>query len=139
MESSKHFHALYILALMAIAVSVFSCDNPRIFDDYEAIAQDGWERNKVLTFNVPKMQHTGTYQQWVQLRAYQKYPFQTVTLIVEQTVFPQKQVYRDTIDCHIINKEGRLEGKRNQQHRGCRSFAHAAATTRRLANYQHQA
>jgi gliding motility-associated lipoprotein GldH len=30
---------------------------------------------------------------------------------VEQTVFPQKQVYRDTIDCHIINKEGRLEGK----------------------------
>lgn len=111
MESSKHFHTLYILALMAIAVSVFSCDNPRIFDDYEAIAQDGWERNKVLTFNVPKMQHTGTYQQWVQLRAYQKYPFQTVTLIVEQTVFPQKQVYRDTIDCHIINKEGRLEGK----------------------------
>jgi gliding motility-associated lipoprotein GldH len=31
--------------------------------------------------------------------------------IFHETVFPQKQVYRDTIDCHIINKEGRLEGK----------------------------
>ncbi len=107
----KPYNYLYLVTLMALAISVFSCDNPRVFDEYKAIAQEGWERNDVLKFNVPKMQQAGTYQQWVQLRAYQKYPFQTVTLIVEQTIFPKKQVYRDTVECHIINEEGRLVGK----------------------------
>lgn len=111
MVSTRHFHTLYILALMVLAISVSSCDDSRIYDDYESIAQEGWERNEVLKFNVPKMQQAGNYQQWVQLRAIQKYPFQTVTLIVEQTVYPKKQFFRDTVECHIINEGGRLEGK----------------------------
>ena len=108
----RHLYTyLYILALMAIAVSVSSCDDPRIYDHYESTPQDGWGRNEVLTFSVPKMLQTDTYQQWVELRANQKFPFQTITLIVEQTVFPKKQVYRDTVECKIIDDAGRLEGK----------------------------
>lgn len=112
MASSKYFYTyLYMMALMAIAISVSSCDDSRIYDYYAATPQNGWERNEVLHFEVPKIEKAGIYQQCVQLRANQKYPFQTVTLIVEQTIFPQKQVYQDTIECHIINEEGRLEGK----------------------------
>ena len=96
---------------MAIAISVSSCDDSRIYDCYAATPQNGWERNEVLHFEVSKIEKAGIYQQCVQLRANQKYPFQTVTLIVEQTIFPQKQVYQDTIECHIINEEGQLEGK----------------------------
>ena len=102
---------LFFVALMTIAISVFSCDDPRIYDHYEAIPQEGWERSDMLTFHIPAIQQSGTYQQAIGLRATQDYPFQSLTLIVEQTIFPKKQTLRDTITCCIINEQGRMEGK----------------------------
>ena len=111
MSTRRSYTFLHIVALMAIAASLCACDDPRIYDHYEAIPQDGWERNDVLTFHIPPVQQAATYQQAVGLRATHNYPFQSLALIVEQTVFPKKQTLRDTITCDIINEKGRMEGK----------------------------
>lgn len=109
----QHSYTLfYIWALVLGSICILSCDDQRIYDAYEHVPTEGWERNRSFTFAVDKVQKGGEYQQWIGLRAHQAYPFRTVNLIVSQTIFPSKKVLQDTVTCDIINEQGRLDGKK---------------------------
>lgn len=51
------------------------------------------------------------YATMLGLRVSEAYPFQSLTLIVEQTVFPEKRTTRDTLNCQIYDPKGTIKGQ----------------------------
>jgi gliding motility-associated lipoprotein GldH len=96
----------YIFTLLIVSSALFlSCDN-KVYDKYNHTPIAGWEKNDTLSFNVPKQQSNGLYGIDLGLRIDNAYPFMGLTLIVEQRIFPSKELKIDTLNCDLIDKNG---------------------------------
>lgn len=94
-----------ILAL-TVALTIVSCDRKSIYAHYEHTDTYGWEKNDTLVFNIPSLQHSQTYHEEVGIRNNHSYPFKSLTLYIEQTVYPkgEKKVY--TLNCRFVDDKG---------------------------------
>jgi gliding motility-associated lipoprotein GldH len=100
-----------IIFLTLIVWGVASCDSHIIFDRYEHTPIAGWEKNDTLFFNIPSVTEAGTYRQELGLRITGTYPFMSLRLVVEQEIWPNKRIVRDTLDCSLINEKGTPKGQ----------------------------
>lgn len=75
--------------IVAISLITFaSCTGNKVYDHYEHTPIAGWDKVDTLSFNVPALQDSGRYATNLGLRINDAFPFQSFTLIVEQTVIP---------------------------------------------------
>ncbi|MCD8202488.1 MAG: gliding motility lipoprotein GldH, partial [Prevotella sp.] len=95
-------------AMMTITVS---CDEDTVYDSYVATSVMGWEKNEVLTFDVPHAERSGTYNIGIGLRTTEAFPFTSLSLVVEQTILPAKKTLTDTLDCVLADESGNILGK----------------------------
>jgi len=96
------------LALMIIATS---CEINTVYDRYEHTPTAGWERNDTLTFYIPPVKREGQYREEIGLRTNGQYPFQSLCLVVEQSVMPRQQPIVDTLFCTLIDRKGNVKGR----------------------------
>lgn len=74
-------------------------------------------KNDTLSFDIPPLAASGYYQEHLGLRITGAYPFMGLTLIVEQSIYPdshnrkEKTVKIDTIQCKLIDKNGATTGQ----------------------------
>ena len=99
------------ICLLTVALALAGCNRQTVYHHYEKASVDGWERNDTLVFNVSPASSDAVLQEEVQLRINNKYPFMGLSLIVEQTTFPSNVRRVDTLNCHLIDKKGGVEGK----------------------------
>ena len=78
-----------------------SCSDTLVYDKYEHTPIAGWEKNDILSFDIPPLKTSGTYEQQLGLRVTGVYPFMGLTLIVNQS----------TIQCDLIDKSGATKGQ----------------------------
>lgn len=97
--------------MLAGAVVAASCSGNKVYDHYEHTPIAGWDRADALTYCVPAMTSAGRYATTVGLRINGSYPFQTISLIVEQAVFPSGKVYSDTVSCQLFSSKGTVKGR----------------------------
>ena len=45
------------------------------------------------------------------MRITSTYPFMSLRLVVEQVIIPAHRLVRDTIDCHLIDRNGKPKGQ----------------------------
>lgn len=102
---------IYIVGTVAILSSLFSCHENVVFSHYHGVEVDGWDKTTHVEFNISPIPETGKYQESVGIRINSHYPFLSLNLIIEQTVYPSRTVLIDTIDCQLIDKDGRKLGK----------------------------
>ncbi|MCI1742050.1 MAG: gliding motility lipoprotein GldH [Prevotella sp.] len=128
----------YILLFLCTIIFFTSCLEHRVYDHYEHTPLSGWEKNDSLFFNIPSLAETDNYNINLGLRINSTYPFQAITLIIKQTVYPGgnrnkktgfsagrlEKTYIDTLNCRLTNKNGRIEG------RGIGSFQYHFPVTR---------
>lgn len=95
------------LTCLAVAFSLQACMPDVAYDKYQSAPLTGWERNDTLFYDVPRLPQGGRYGMEMGLRINDDYPFMALTLIVEQTVFPQRKVLCDTINCQLYDQQGR--------------------------------
>jgi len=107
----KNYTLLYITITITVATALFSCGDNRIYDHYEHIELGGWERNDTVSFSFPCRQ-SGVYSLNIGLRANTEFPYKTISMVMERTVYPSKETHYDTIRCRIIDENGYLVGKR---------------------------
>jgi gliding motility-associated lipoprotein GldH len=96
-----------ILVIMAVT----ACTGNKVYDTYNHTPISGWEKNDTLLFDVPAMKNSGSYQEFLGLRINGAYPFVGLTLIIEQTKYPQNLTQIDTVNCQLINKNGTYKGQ----------------------------
>lgn len=111
-----------LILTIAVTALLGSCGRGKVYDHYEHTPLAGWDRVDELTYNVPTLQDAGRYVTTLGLRINDTYPFQSLSLIVEQDVYDGRQQkskkkkpallksYTDTINCTLFDKKGTEEG-----------------------------
>ncbi|KVV13352.1 gliding motility lipoprotein GldH [Flavobacterium sp. TAB 87] len=94
--------------LFLTAVVLFSCDKERVFDTYESVGS-AWHKDSIVTFDLPQLDSTKTYDLLVSLRANNNYAYNNLFLIVsteKQNGFTKI----DTLEYQMANPDGSLLG-----------------------------
>jgi gliding motility-associated lipoprotein GldH len=98
---------LTILTALALCVA---CSKGRVYHHYNHTPIAGWEKIDTLSYNVPPLAERGRYDTALGLRINNLFPFVSLTLIVEQTVFPSMKQQKDTINCKLVDGNGNFKG-----------------------------
>ena len=99
-----------IALLLITLLGLVACDHQTVYHHYEHASESGWDKNDTLKYFVSPIQEPGSYQEDVELRVVNTFPFLSITLVVEQTVFPLGQTTRQSLECSLMNEEGHPTG-----------------------------
>lgn len=100
-----------LLALAMVALITTACHHGVIYNHYEHVDNDGWERTDTMHFYIPRVAESGIYRQQVMLRTNNSLPFQTVNIVVEQDIYPRGEKKRKRIDCRLVEENGHVTGQ----------------------------
>ncbi|MCI6160871.1 MAG: gliding motility lipoprotein GldH [Prevotella sp.] len=107
----RAYTLLYIgAAVLSMAALLTSCEFKTVYDKYQHTPLAGWEKNDTLFFSVPKMPHAGDFRMEVGLRTDESFPFRSISLVIEQRLYPSNIVMTDTIRCELTNQKGYIKG-----------------------------
>ncbi len=96
-------------ALLILVVTLFfSCDKKRVFDEYKSVGT-AWNKDSIVSFDLPKLDSTKRYNLFVTLRDNNKYPFNNLFLIVGLEM-PNGFTKVDTLEYQMSNPDGSLMG-----------------------------
>ena len=98
------------LLYLFLFLLLVACSGNTVYDHYNHTSVLGWDRGEVLSYDLPRVKQAGKYATSLGLRVSEAYPFQSLTLIVEQTVLPGKKTTRDTLNCQIYDSKGTIKG-----------------------------
>lgn len=101
--------AIGILMTAALA-TMAACDRMPVYSHYEHTPAAGWEKNDTVTFRLSPVKEAGDYHEELGLRINEDYPFQGLCLVIQQTVLPSGYQHNDTLNCSLIDKNGRVKG-----------------------------
>lgn len=92
-----------------IGLFCFSCDTPALYDQYQAIENTSWEKDKEYYFTFEVKDHTVPYDLTLEVRNNNLYPYQNLWLFCheEQPIGPLK---RDTLECLLADEFGKWYG-----------------------------
>lgn len=94
--------------LLLVVILFFSCDKKRVFDEYKSVG-NAWNKDSIVTFNLPELDATKRYDLFVNLRANNNYPFNNLFLIVALEL-PNGFTKVDTLEYQMANPDGTLLG-----------------------------
>lgn len=114
-------HSILIILLVVVAAVFTSCGRNTIYYKYAETPEAGWEKNDSLTFDVPPVVRPGDYDTFVGIRLDGKYPFKTLHLVVERSVYGKtgkdgnrwsfKFHDSQSVDCRMYNDNGTSAGR----------------------------
>ena len=94
--------------LLLVAILFFSCDKKRVFDEYKSVGS-AWNKDSIVSFNLPELDSTKRYNLFVTLRDNNNYPFNNLFLIVGIEM-PNGFTKVDTLEYQMANLDGSLMG-----------------------------
>lgn len=96
------------ILFILVFFSLISCDEKRVFDEYKSVGKE-WNKDSVVTFELPKLDSKKQYNMYVNVRDNDDYPFNNLFLIVSLEQ-PNRQVKVDTLEYQMTNPDGTLLG-----------------------------
>lgn len=94
--------------LILVAVSIISCDEKRVFDQYKSVGT-AWHKDSVIKFKLPKLDANKKFNLFVNIRDNNDFPYSNLFLIVSLEQ-PNKKVKVDTLEYQMANLDGTLLG-----------------------------
>ncbi|WP_268848278.1 gliding motility lipoprotein GldH [Flavobacterium aestivum] len=94
--------------LLLVTVLLFSCDKKRVFDEYKSLGS-AWNKDSIVTFDLPVLDSTKRYDLFVNLRDNNNYKYNNIFLIVSlESANGYTKV--DTLEYQMANPDGTLLG-----------------------------
>lgn len=103
---NKAFAIVILLALIVLC----GCQQQDVCHEFRHIYDPGWDKADTIHFDTRPLSADGTYRLDAELRTDKNYPFQKLTIKIDQTVYPSKERYHDVLDCDLISEKGVIEG-----------------------------
>jgi gliding motility-associated lipoprotein GldH len=97
------------LLLLAITV-LFSCDPHRKYDQYKAIASEGWKKNSTVSFDLDIQDTLSKNNLFLTIRNNSDYRYNNLFLIAEMH-YPNGQHLRDTLEYKMADAYGNWLGQ----------------------------
>ena len=101
---------LTIACLLTFLLVLGACQSQVAYHHFRHVSSPGWDKSDTLHFDVQPLTEDGCYEVMTELRTDKTYPFQKLTLVVTQKIYPSGQIIRDVLDCKLVRKEGVIEG-----------------------------
>lgn len=100
---------LNLLFILGIASVCFSCESPALYDQYQAIENTSWDKDKEYYFTFEVEDISVPYDLVLEVRNNNLYPYQNLWLFYneEQPIGPLK---KDTIECMLADEFGKWYG-----------------------------
>ena len=96
-------------ALLLLVVTLFiSCDKKRVFDEYKSVGS-AWNKDSIVTFDLPILDSTKRYNLFVNLRDNDNYKYNNLFLIVSLES-PNGYTKVDTLEYQMAEPDGTLLG-----------------------------
>ena len=96
--------------LLLLLLGIVSCNKNVVYSHYEHTPTSGWEKNDTLFFKVPPVKEAGVYEEVVGMRILSDFPFQRLTLMVNQMVYPRNEHFHEYLKCSLIDDQGEIMG-----------------------------
>lgn len=96
------------LILFFVLIAFSSCDKKRVFDEYKSVGS-AWNKDSVVSFELPKLDPLKTYNLFVNLRSNDKYEFNNLFLIVSVQQ-PKGLTIVDTLEYKMADADGNMLG-----------------------------
>lgn len=87
----------------------FSCGNPALYDQYQAIENTAWEKDKEYYFTFQVADITVPYNLSLEIRNNNLYPYQNLWLFCNEEM-PVGALRQDTIECVLADESGKWHG-----------------------------
>jgi gliding motility-associated lipoprotein GldH len=97
------------LFIFGTGILFSSCDSHRIFEENKTIPSYNWDYNLPVVFTVPIEDSVKAYNMYINIRNEGNYRFSNLFLFVN-TVLPQGQQLRDTVEITLAAPDGRWLG-----------------------------
>ena len=101
---------LITLFVIMVAVCMVSCNRKNVYIDYLHVPVTGWDKNDTLTYDVSPLK-AGKYREVLGVRIDRSYPFMSLSLVVKQTILPSGYVHCDTLNCKLVDENGKFRGQ----------------------------
>jgi gliding motility-associated lipoprotein GldH len=113
-EAKKRFFMRFVL-LFFVAWTGLSCTERRVYDEFQRVPLEGWEKTDSRLFSVDPMEEGGLYDMFIGLRTTASYPFMSLALMVETEIVRTQpeavsHVKTDTLHCTLTDEQGRSKG-----------------------------
>jgi gliding motility-associated lipoprotein GldH len=92
-----------------IIVSLISCDEARIFDEYQSVGNT-WNKDTIVKFDLPKMDELKKHNLFLNIRNNNDYSFNNIFLLVSME-HPDGLTKVDTLEYAMANPDGSLMGE----------------------------
>ena len=96
------------LLLSLLCALVFSCDDTRVFDEYQSLSGE-WDKDSVVDFTVAAPDTTNTYNLYINLRNNNEYKYSNLYLIIELK-YPNGKTIKDTLNYTMAKPDGTFLG-----------------------------
>ena len=121
MKSRRSKALTVVLSVLFAAWTATACVGGKVFDEYEQIPVEGWDKTDTLTFSVPAVAADGVYNLALGLRTTGDYPFMSLTLLFEANIIAKKSEHSSvvkapqrlsrTLSCPLVSSRGRSQGQ----------------------------
>ncbi|MBE6301057.1 MAG: gliding motility lipoprotein GldH [Parabacteroides distasonis] len=95
---------------IAIHFLFFSCVNPALYHQYQAIEQTKWEKDKEYYFTFEIEDATCLYDIYFEVRNNNLYPYQNLWIFYSEEP-PIGSLYKDTTECMLADEFGKWHGE----------------------------
>lgn len=98
----------FILGTLLFA-GIVSCDRKRVYESYQTLDENGWNKDSVLTFNVALTDTLRNHNLYVNIRNKGTYPYSNLWLFL--TIgSPDGKLLTDTVEFSLAEASGRWKG-----------------------------
>lgn len=87
------------------------CDERTLYHSYLPTPLQGWEKHDTLVFHTDTVRTGADYRFDVELRSTEKFPYQSVWLIVERDFGHTANIRRDTVECRLLDPKTQRMGR----------------------------
>ena len=108
-RSSKRRNRL-VLSVTLMVILLTACTQKTVYHHYQHISTEGWERQDVVDFQIAPIKTSGNYQEEIGVRMQQDFPFTSMSVLVQQTIYPSMQYHYDTLECQFMDQQGKVMG-----------------------------
>ncbi|GGX29926.1 gliding motility lipoprotein GldH [Aquimarina muelleri] len=99
---------LKFFLILFIVITLTSCDDKQVFDDYQNVS-DAWGMNEKISFTLPELDTTKTYNLFINIRNTNDYKYSNLFLISKMQ-FPNGKVVTDTLEYRFATPDGQWLG-----------------------------
>lgn len=102
---------IFLHIILALTLLTACTDSDVVYHNFETTPKEGWGKTDTLMMQTGEIQETGMYSVEMCVRITEAYPYQALTLMVEEVILPRntRTVYPVTLQIAT------QEGKRNKE------------------------